>query len=181
MPHTQSSSTRKGSAGATRKSRYQVQIFPKVHKSLSSQIDQSGEYRDWTYRVRDSDEIVVVQMSLAERNSREDYGFIVLPDGREAKYSASEQYIYDNGCPPKQAEKLRTRPRWPMRTTLQGVNPDQVEELRDALAKDGISGVDVLPDGSLEVSDKRAWRTYLGWAGLYDRNAGYLDKAPDNL
>lgn len=62
-----------------------------------------------------------------------------------------------------------------------GCHSSQVQQFRDDVAKAGILGVDVQDDGSVKFSCRSARKNYMKFRGLYDRDAGYGDAAPDNL
>lgn len=62
-----------------------------------------------------------------------------------------------------------------------GCHPSQVEEFNEDARKAGLMGVEFMPNGNVRFSSRRARARYLRHMGLYDRDAGYSDPAPNNL
>jgi hypothetical protein len=56
-----------------------------------------------------------------------------------------------------------------------------VDEFREDVKKAGITGVDINNDGSVTFSCRSARRKYMEHRGVYDRDAGYGDHAPNNF
>lgn len=136
--------------------------------------------KPWSYVVIETGEPVEVLMTYTERMERETAGFITLPDGREARFSLGTQVLRDGGKTQKEAQRARTRAKWPLRTSIAGVGEDRVGDLRSFLKERGVRGTYVHEDGSLEWASPRARYDYCRAVGLYDRNAGYSDPAPLN-
>lgn len=61
-----------------------------------------------------------------------------------------------------------------------GCHPSQVDDFREDARKAGITGVDFRPDGTAVFSCRSARRDYMKLLGMYDRDAGYSDAAPQN-
>ena len=134
---------------------------------------------DYVYLLTDTGEAVHVRMTLDVRSQREEHGFLKLPGGKEAKFSLTRTIMHFGGKR-KKGQKVKTRARWPLRTTLTGVGEGQVGELREFVRERGLSGTYVHDDGSVEWSGPKARREYCKAVRLYDRNAGYSDPMPDN-
>ena len=61
-----------------------------------------------------------------------------------------------------------------------GCHSSQVDDFRKDIQNAGIRGVEVLSDGSVKFSCRSARNNYLKFRGMYDRDAGYGDLAPDS-
>ena len=144
--------------------------------------DGDGPSQDYFYIDRESGDVVLVRMSFAERGRRESGGFVEFPDGGEGRFSLTENVLRsDKDNTNAQTSSKRTRAKWPIRTVMTGVGVGQAQELREFIVSRGLRGTHVHKDGSVEWSGPRARRDYCKAVGLYDRNAGYGDPAPDNL
>lgn len=144
--------------------------------------DEDGKPEDYFYISRETSEVVCVRMSFTERMKRESSGFLDLPDGTEARYSLTENVLRSGDANKRRrSSSKRTRAKWPIRTVLTGVGEGQTRELRDFITERGLRGTHVHEDGSVEWSGPQARRDYCKAVGLYDKNAGYGDPAPDNL
>lgn len=70
---------------------------------------------------------------------------------------------------PKVNRKLA---KWPMLSEAAAVNPRQVEEMRAQIKTRGLPGVDVIPDGRIQLDTPRARRAFNRSFGYHD-NHGY--------
>ena len=61
-----------------------------------------------------------------------------------------------------------------------GCHSSQVEEFREEARARGITGVDFDPTGRAVFSCRSARRDYLRMRGMFDRDAGYGDAAPEH-
>ena len=61
-----------------------------------------------------------------------------------------------------------------------GVGPSQVTEFNEIYKKSGITGAHHLPDGRLECTSRKARKDIMRLRGLFDKDAGYGDQAPEN-
>jgi hypothetical protein len=134
----------------------------------------------YLYRIRGTDQYVEVGMTILDRNEREQNGFLVLPDGTEAKRAVQEEILLERGCQ-KTKRRRNATAKWPMESEAAGVHPSQVEEVRSFIKDRGLIGTTVKDNGNIVWDGKRARKEYCESAGLYDRNAGYSDPQPNNL
>lgn len=135
----------------------------------------------YLYRIRNTGEVVAVQMAYGEKLDRElPGGFLILPDGQEAQQMLGDQLRQDGmnmGKPSRRAQ----RPRWPMRSVNAGVNPEQVDELRQFWQEQGVTGCHVFDNGDVEWADRASRKADCKARGLFDRDAGYGDQQPQNV
>ncbi len=70
---------------------------------------------------------------------------------------------------------------WPMQSGACGVHPSQAKEMMDYCAERGV-GVEVSPvTGDATLTSQKHRNQVHAALELYDRNAGYGDRAPQNL
>lgn len=155
-------------------------------RKLSFNDERSEPYRSepkttYLYRVRSTGELVGVNMCLGEKLERErPGGFLTLPDGEEAARAFGEELEKD-GLIPRRKASVKRNAKWPMVSINAGVNPDQVNELRDFWRQHGVTGCDVLPNGDVVWESRSARKRDCEARGLYDRDGGYGDPQPKNL
>jgi len=128
----------------------------------------------YIYRVQETGEIVEVEMTYGELMEKESCGFITLPDGREARRSLGTELARE-GVKTRTKSRRATRPKWPMVSTRAGVNPSQIQELRDHWTEQGVTGCDVLPNGDVKWDDRASRRRDCESRGLHDRDGSYGD------
>jgi hypothetical protein len=146
-----------------------------------SESSQGTTRTTYLYKVRQTGELVSVEMTLDEKFAREKTGgFITLPDGTEGQIAFREELEKD-GLRPGPIASPNQHAKWPMVSVNAGVNPDQIDELRAHWARHNVTGVDVTPEGDVIWNDAGARKADCESRGLYDRNAGYGDPAPKNL
>jgi hypothetical protein len=148
--------------------------------------EQSGPFRGvqkttYLYRVRETGELVEVEMCAGEKLSRElPGGFLVLPDGTEAAKAFGED-LARSGLQTRNRARVGRHAKWPMVSMNAGVNPEQIPELREHWQQHGVVGCDVLPNGDVVWESRAARRKDCESRGLYDRDGGYSDPQPNNL
>lgn len=125
------------------------------------------------FRRMDNDEIVELDLSLAEISERVVAGRITLDDGTEAVRDVAAELARDYGVRQRQAS--RNLGAWPMTSNALGCHPEQVDSYRDFIRSQGLTGVDVLANGSVRISDRRARRELLRACGMRDNDGGYRE------
>jgi len=58
---------------------------------------------------------------------------------------------------------------------------EQVQDFREDIERAGIRGVEVLNDGRVKFYSRKARSDYMRMRGLFDRDAGYGDAAPNSF
>lgn len=144
--------------------------------------DFKGEkVEKYIYRVDDADELVEVSMSYGEMLQREGPGGILeIQENIFARRCLQEEFVRD-GITTRDKSQLRTRAKWPMKSTFGGVNPNQRKELSDFWAARGITGCSVDKEGDIIYEDRASRRRDHEARGLFDRAGGYGDAMPKNL
>lgn len=122
-----------------------------------------------TYEFKTEDgEIVELFMPFAEHDRRVKDGEITLDDGRKAK-----SYFNPHAG-------ISTVPaNYPMVSSAAGVHPSQVKEHMEYLRKAGCGQVNHTKGGDIIFESKGQRRKVLKALGMFDRNAGYSDPAPE--
>ena len=132
----------------------------------------------YLYKVRETDELVGVEMCLGEKIARERTGgFLTLPTGEEAQKAFGEELVRD-GFRPRRKTVLQHHAQWPMTSSFAGVNPEQIPELRELWRQNGVTGCDVTPEGDIVWDSRHARKRDCEVRGLFDRDGGYGDAQP---
>jgi hypothetical protein len=135
----------------------------------------------YLYRVRETSELVGVEMAFGEKMSRErPGGFLTLPDGAEAIRAMTEELAQD-GIKMGPKPKIGNRARWPMVSVNAGINPDQIDELRAHWKEHNVTGCDVNAEGDVIWDSPAARKRDCESRGLYDRDGGYSDPQGKNV
>ena len=69
---------------------------------------------------------------------------------------------------------------WPMESDALGVHPDQAQEFGQFLKERGVPTT-VLPNGNPVLASRKHRKEVCAATGMYDRNAGYGDQAPQHV
>jgi hypothetical protein len=82
----------------------------------------------------------------------------------------------------KQQKNVRniTSKNWPMESDALGVHPEQAKEFSEFLKKSGVP-TEVLPNGNPVLTSRKHRKEVCAATGMYDRNAGYGDQAPQHV
>lgn len=132
------------------------------------------------YRDRETGELLALEMCAGEKLAREKTGgFIISPEGRELVRAFREQLEQD-GLTVGKKPVPQLRAQWPMISINGGVNPDQIDELREIWQEERVTGCEVLPNGDIKYEDRAARRADHKARGLFDKDGGYGDAMPDN-
>ena len=67
---------------------------------------------------------------------------------------------------------------WPQVSSVAGVHPDQVASHRNSIKNKRVRGVEVLDNGDIKWSDRKARKDYMEAFKLFDKCAGYGDASP---
>jgi hypothetical protein len=141
----------------------------------------SRKFEPYLYIDRETGEQITVMMSMDQLQERELPGkFLILPNGREYRRALAEELQRDNMKQPP-APRTGGKANWPMKTSIDGVHPSQVQELREHWQEHGVIGCTVDEHGDIEYSCRSARKSDHEARGLYDRSGGYGDAMPQNL
>ena len=77
------------------------------------------------------------------------------------------------------SETKQTASCWPMESDAAGVHPAQAKEYSDHLRDQGVP-TEVKPNGNPILTSQHHRAEVCRVTGMYDRNAGYGDRAPSN-
>lgn len=122
----------------------------------------------YEFKIEKTEEVVEVFMSFSEHERRVKDDWILLDDGRPARKHWSGKSV------------ISTVPsNFPQISSAAGVNPNQIKEHMDHLRSKGCGQVNHTSDGDIIFESKGQRRQVLQALGMYDRNGGYSDPAPN--
>ena len=142
---------------------------------------EDAEPSYYLYRIVGTDELVQVEMAFGEQLRAPGAWRLHKNYRKSGRGSLPRGGVGTGRIHSAQQNRGARRAKWPMTCVNGGVNPNQINELRQFWKENGVRGCEVLPNGDVRYSDRAARKADHAKRGLYDRSGGYGDQAPQNL